>query len=117
MRYNITHIASTSTNTTSAQTTTTTAGGNPSPTTTTTTRTPTTTTTTAQPTTASATPPPGEVFIAGTGVVNYLGLCYFCCSFGYCPPGSCTCTAYGAQVSPPAANRRDRVPIAEEDDS
>ncbi|KAH8595187.1 putative alpha-1,3-glucanase/mutanase [Bisporella sp. PMI_857] len=57
-------------------------------------------------TTTSAAPPPvtsapGNVCIAGKGDANYAGLCSFCCNFGYCPPGPCTCTAYGTQVPPP----------------
>ncbi|KAF7562599.1 hypothetical protein G7046_g1533 [Stylonectria norvegica] len=34
---------------------------------------------------------------------NFTGLCAFTCHYGYCPPGPCTCTAYGAAVAPPPA--------------
>ncbi|KAH8817117.1 putative alpha-1,3-glucanase/mutanase [Xylogone sp. PMI_703] len=107
--------------TTSPHTTTTTSrGGNPPPTTTTTTARPTTTTTVARPTTTTAAPPPpppGQVCVAGTGPGNYAGLCNFCCNYGYCPPGPCTCTAFGSQVPPPPTNGRDGAPLPGEDDS
>lgn len=49
-------------------------------------------------TTSSLAPRPtsssSRVCSAGTGQGNYVGLCAFACSFGYCPPGPCTCTEY-----------------------
>ncbi|KUI69336.1 hypothetical protein VM1G_05453 [Cytospora mali] len=59
----------------------------------TTTSTTTSTTVSTTSTTSSATST--SVCVAGQGPGNYAGLCSFCCNFGYCPPGPCTCTAYG----------------------
>lgn len=66
-----------------------------------TTRTTTTTTTSSASTPTTSTP--GSVCILGTdtGNPNQSGLCSFSCHYGYCPPGPCVCTAYGAQVQPP----------------
>ncbi|KAH8680791.1 putative alpha-1,3-glucanase/mutanase [Xylariales sp. PMI_506] len=74
-------------------------------------------TTSSTTTTSSASSSTSGVCIAGTGEGNYLGLCDFCCHYGYCPPGPCTCTAYGEQVTPPPATGTPGVPIAGEDDS
>ncbi|KXJ87872.1 mutanase [Microdochium bolleyi] len=41
---------------------------------------------------------------------NYTGLCNYTCSYGYCPPGPCKCTSYGAPNTPPATNGRDGCP-------
>ncbi|KAL3496299.1 glycosyl hydrolase family 71-domain-containing protein [Aspergillus germanicus] len=78
---------------------------------TTTTRTSTTTTrtsTTTKPTTTTTSGPgTGQVCIAGTGPGNYVGLCSFACNYGYCPPGPCSCTQYGAPVpTPPSTGTR-----------
>ncbi|KAF3935590.1 hypothetical protein ABW19_dt0203796 [Dactylella cylindrospora] len=62
-------------------------------------------------------PTPSGVCIQGTGSNNYIGLCQFCCNYGYCPPGPCTCTAYGAQVPPPPETGVNGVPAAGLDDS
>ncbi|KAL4931482.1 glycoside hydrolase family 71 protein [Aspergillus undulatus] len=92
--------------------------------TTTTTRTTTRTTTTTRPTTTTRVPTnpttgpgPGQVCVAGTGPGNYLGLCDFSCHFGYCPPGPCTCTQYGAPVPTPPSTGVRGVPLAGLDDS
>lgn len=105
-------------------------GGNPPPPTTTTSATSrptsttiiTTTSTTTKSTTTTSKPvttttSSGQVCVAGTGPGNYVGLCNFCCNYGYCPPGPCTCTAYGAQVPPPPTNGRNGVPLPGEDNS
>lgn len=68
-----------------------------------------------------STPPNGgsgdKVCIAGTGSDNYVGLCSFCCTYGYCPAGPCTCTEYGDPVpSPPSTGARG-APLVGEDDS
>jgi len=73
---------------------------------------PTTTTTTA-----SSSPSSTGTCIAGSGTGNYAGLCSFCCNFGYCPPGPCTCTAYGNPVPTPPTTGVNGVPIAGEDAS
>ncbi|KAL7920140.1 glycoside hydrolase family 71 protein [Trichoderma austrokoningii] len=44
---------------------------------------------------------------------NFIGLCQFSCSFGYCPPGPCVCTGFGPST-PPATNGRNGCPIAGE---
>ncbi|KAL4876792.1 glycosyl hydrolase family 71-domain-containing protein [Aspergillus karnatakaensis] len=75
---------------------------------TTTTKTTTRTTTTAKPTTTGGS---GGTCVAGTGPGNYVGLCNFCCNFGYCPPGPCTCTAYGAPVPTPPTTGVKGVPL------
>ncbi|EHK20485.1 glycoside hydrolase family 71 protein [Trichoderma virens Gv29-8] len=67
-----------------------------------------------------STPPPGQVCVAGTVADgesgNYIGLCNFSCNFGYCPPGPCKCTAYGAPISPPPSNGRNGCPLPGEGD-
>ncbi|KAL5342688.1 glycosyl hydrolase family 71-domain-containing protein [Aspergillus crustosus] len=73
-----------------------------------------TTTTTTRPTTTGGS---GGTCIAGTGPGNYVGLCSFCCNFGYCPPGPCTCTASGAPVPTPPTTGARGVPAAGLDDS
>ncbi|OIW25565.1 putative alpha-1,3-glucanase/mutanase [Coniochaeta ligniaria NRRL 30616] len=86
---------------------------------------PTTPTSTTHSTTSSSTtrtstpsaPPTGTVCIAGTGPGNYVGLCNFCCQYGYCPPGPCTCTATGQQIPPPPQNSPAGRPLPGEDDS
>ncbi|KAJ5467876.1 hypothetical protein N7475_005628 [Penicillium sp. IBT 31633x] len=71
-------------------------------------------------------PPPGggggggggsDTCIAGTGPGNYIGLCSFCCNYGYCPPGPCTCTQYGNAVPAPPSSGVHGVPLSGEDDS
>ncbi|KAF3906794.1 hypothetical protein AA313_de0208003 [Arthrobotrys entomopaga] len=60
---------------------------------------------------------PSGVCVAGTGANNYIGLCQFCCGYGYCPPGPCTCTSYGAQIPPPPETGVAGYPAAGLDDS
>lgn len=108
----------------SGQTTSSTTRG-PSSTSSTSTSTPTTPTSTTRSTTSSSTtgtgttstPATGTVCVAGTGPGNYVGLCNFCCNYGYCPPGPCTCTAYGSQVAPPPQNSPAGHPLPGEDDT
>ncbi|KAJ5637803.1 alpha-1-3-glucanase/mutanase [Penicillium lividum] len=59
----------------------------------------------------------GSVCIAGTGPGNYVGLCNFCCGFGYCPTGPCTCTAYGEAATSPPSTGGNGGPLPGEDDS
>ncbi|KAJ5835372.1 hypothetical protein N7447_001398 [Penicillium robsamsonii] len=59
----------------------------------------------------------GSTCIAGTGPNNYIGLCAFCCNYGYCPPGPCTCTQYGNAVPPPPSTGTHGAPLIGEDDS
>ena len=78
---------------------------------------PTQTTTATTPTQTS-----GQVCIAGTGPGNYVGLCSFCCNYGYCPgsggtAGPCICTAYGSPVPTPPVTGIDGVPLPGEDSS
>lgn len=54
----------------------------------------------ASSTTTSA-PAGSSVCVSGSGSGNYGGLCSFCCQYGYCPSGPCTCNSYGSQRSPP----------------
>ncbi|GMG22733.1 unnamed protein product [Aspergillus oryzae] len=61
--------------------------------------------------------PPGTVCTGGTGENNYKGLCHFCCHFGYCPPGPCTCNAYGAPIPAPPSTGQRGVPADGMDDS
>ncbi|KAK2607086.1 hypothetical protein N8I77_005791 [Diaporthe amygdali] len=118
----VTTTTSTSTSTTTPTTTTTTTPTTTStttskPTSTTSSTTSTTPTSTSTSSTTSATPSPTGVCNAGTGPGNYVGLCSFCCNFGYCPPGPCTCTSYGAQVAPPPETGTVGKPLPSEDDS
>ncbi|OJJ08185.1 hypothetical protein ASPVEDRAFT_878595 [Aspergillus versicolor CBS 583.65] len=83
---------------------------------TTTTRTTTKTTTTNNPP-ANPTGGAGNVCTAGTGPGNYVGLCNFACRYGYCPPGPCTCTAYGARVAAPPSTGVRGVPLSGLDNS
>jgi hypothetical protein len=46
-----------------------------------------------------------------------VGLCNFCCKYGYCPSGPCTCTASGAPVPTPPATGTNGYPLAGEDSS
>ncbi|KAL4900408.1 glycosyl hydrolase family 71-domain-containing protein [Aspergillus multicolor] len=92
---------STSTRTTSTRTTSTRTS-----TTSTRTSTSTRTTTTTQPTGGT-----GNTCVAGTGPGNYVGLCSFCCNYGYCPPGPCTCTKTGAPVPTPPTTGVKGVPL------
>ncbi|KAF3906783.1 hypothetical protein AA313_de0207282 [Arthrobotrys entomopaga] len=55
--------------------------------------------------------------IAGTGSNNYIGLCNFCCSYGYCPAGPCTCTAWGLPPQAPPASGYDGKPAPGLDNS
>ncbi|KAF3386810.1 Mutanase [Penicillium rolfsii] len=58
-----------------------------------------------------------DICTGGTGSGNYLGLCVFCCQFGYCPPGPCTCTQYGARIPAPPSTGIRGVPLPGEDAS
>ncbi|KAB8235258.1 glycoside hydrolase family 71 protein [Aspergillus alliaceus] len=62
-------------------------------------------------------PNPGDVCTGGTGSGNHLGLCDFCCHYGYCPPGPCTCTRTGAPVPTPPTTGQRGVPKDGLDDS
>ncbi|KAJ6090292.1 alpha-1-3-glucanase/mutanase [Penicillium sp. IBT 16267x] len=59
----------------------------------------------------------GQVCTGGTGLGNYIGLCNFSCGYGYCPPGPCTCTQYGAPVPAPPSTGANGIPLPGEDDS
>ncbi|KAJ5718656.1 alpha-1-3-glucanase/mutanase [Penicillium malachiteum] len=74
---------------------------------------------TAAPTgcTGGGNPAGGNVCTGGTGPGNYIGLCAFCCGYGYCPPGPCTCTQYGSPVPAPPTNEVNGFPLPGEDDS
>ncbi|KAE8421659.1 glycosyl hydrolase family 71-domain-containing protein [Aspergillus pseudocaelatus] len=61
--------------------------------------------------------PPGTVCTGGTGQGNHKGLCDFCCHYGYCPSGPCTCNAYGAPVPTPPTTGQRGVPADGLDDS
>lgn len=56
---------------------------------------------TAAPTTSSQSASASQVCVSGSGPGNYGGLCSFCCNYGYCPSGPCTCNAYGSQKAAP----------------
>ncbi|GAB1313122.1 hypothetical protein MFIFM68171_03332 [Madurella fahalii] len=84
--------------------------------TTTTTSKPTTSpTTTSQPAQPTSTSGSDQSCNGGTNADgetgNYMGLCNFSCSFGYCPPGPCKCTSYGIPDQPPPTNGRDGCPL------
>ncbi|TAQ87155.1 hypothetical protein B7494_g4548 [Chlorociboria aeruginascens] len=66
---------------------------------------------------AITSPSSSTVCTAGTGSGNYIGLCNFCCEYGYCPSDVCTCTSYGTQVPLPPATGQDGHPLSGEDDS
>jgi hypothetical protein len=72
---------------------------------------------TPTPAESTATSSPSPVCIAGTGSGNYLGLCSFCCNFGYCPPGPCACTASGSPVPTPPTIGVNGYPLYREDNS
>ncbi|KAK4033697.1 hypothetical protein C8A01DRAFT_19393 [Parachaetomium inaequale] len=61
--------------------------------------------------------PPATVCVEGTGTGNYESLCSYICGFGYCPPGPCTCLAYGAQIPPPPVTHPAGVPATGLDES
>ncbi|KAM3083556.1 hypothetical protein ACMFMG_004203 [Clarireedia jacksonii] len=89
--------------------------------TTSTTSTPSTSTsqsTTSTTSTTSSAAPSATICVAGTGPGNYVGLCNFCCNYGYCPPGPCTCTKYDISAVPekPVTNTTG-YPLANEDNS
>ncbi|KAJ6181576.1 hypothetical protein N7485_000218 [Penicillium canescens] len=78
----------------------------------------------SSPPTSSPSPPAGgggggggSVCVAGSGSENYIGLCTFCCNFGYCPPGPCLCNAYGDPVPTPPTTGAHGMPLVGEDDS
>ncbi|KAF3904064.1 hypothetical protein ABW20_dc0109196 [Dactylellina cionopaga] len=68
------------------------------------------TTTTGAPTSSSG-------CVVGTGANNYSGLCSFCCSYGYCPAGPCTCTSFGNTPPPPPLSGYDGKPAPGLDNS
>lgn len=53
-----------------------------------------------------------QVCIAGTGAGNFLGLCQFTCSYGYCPVGSCVCTQMSTQRTLPKSLDVNGYPAA-----
>ncbi|KAG4035498.1 hypothetical protein MFRU_001g02670 [Monilinia fructicola] len=67
--------------------------------------------------TSPGSPSPSTVCTSGIGPENYIGLCQFCCNYGYCPPGPCTCLSYGAQIPPPPVTNQAGYPLQGEDDS
>jgi hypothetical protein len=75
------------------------------------------TTTTSQ----GGTPTSSGVCIGGTVAPgmsgNYMGLCSYCCNYGYCPPGPCVCTAYGAPVPTQPVTGQQGCPAIGLDDS
>ncbi|CAJ2507098.1 Uu.00g082840.m01.CDS01 [Anthostomella pinea] len=71
-----------------------------------------TTSTTTSSTTTTTTPPGQQVCVSGVGSGNYQGLCSFSCSYGYCPAGVCTCTAFGTQRAPPPSTGQKGYPLA-----
>ncbi|KAF5026941.1 hypothetical protein F66182_971 [Fusarium sp. NRRL 66182] len=44
---------------------------------------------------------------------NYIGLCKFSCGYGYCPPGPCTCVAYGKPKETPDVTNVRGCPLPE----
>ncbi|EFQ34152.1 cutinase [Colletotrichum graminicola] len=48
---------------------------------------------------------------------NYIGLCSFSCSNGYCPDGVCQCSTFGQPTTPPAGDGRDGCPADGLDES
>jgi hypothetical protein len=74
------------------------------------------TTTTATSTTTNPLNPT-TVCVGGTGSGNYIGLCSFCCSYGYCPTGPCACTSSGSPVPTPPTTGVNGVPLPGEDSS
>lgn len=79
--------------------------------------TPTKTTTSAPSETFAAAVTTTAVCVAGYGQGNYVGLCSFACSYGYCPAGPCTCTSSGTPVPTPATQGINGIPLSSEDDS
>ena len=72
--------------------------------------------------TPTASTPVGAVKVcsAGSGDGNYIGLCAFACSFGYCPPGPCSCTEFvesTAARQPPTDTGRRGLRLTYLDDS
>ncbi|KAF4944751.1 hypothetical protein FGADI_12471 [Fusarium gaditjirri] len=51
----------------------------------------------------------------GTGRDGFADLCEFTCSFGYCPPGPCTCTKLGKALDTPDPKNVDGYPLAGSD--
>ncbi|OKL58167.1 hypothetical protein UA08_06412 [Talaromyces atroroseus] len=74
-----------------------------------------TVTTTVAPSSTAATTT--SVCAGGTGEGNLSGLCSFACSYGYCPAGSCTCTASGTPVPTPPTTGVDGVPLSGENEA
>jgi len=80
-----------------------------------------TSTTSTSPPPATSSPGSGQQCTGGTNADgqsgNYIGLCNFACSYGYCPPGPCKCTSYGAPKTPPGSSGYDGCPLPNEDNS
>jgi hypothetical protein len=76
-----------------------------------------TTTAAPPPPLTTATASPSSVCIGGVGQGNYIGLCSFCCNYGYCPPGPCKCTASGAPIPTPPTTGANGIPLPGEDNS
>ncbi|EED14707.1 hypothetical protein TSTA_041830 [Talaromyces stipitatus ATCC 10500] len=74
-------------------------------------------TTSAQSETFAAAVATTTVCVRGIGQGNYVGLCNFACSYGYCPPGPCTCTSSGTPVPTPPTYGINGIPLSSEDDS
>ncbi|EEU36347.1 uncharacterized protein NECHADRAFT_106486 [Fusarium vanettenii 77-13-4] len=51
----------------------------------------------------------------GTGRDGFKELCELTCSFGYCPPGPCTCTKLGKALDTPDPKNVDGYPLAGSD--
>jgi hypothetical protein len=78
----------------------------------------TSTTSTSTTSTSTSSAPSGTICVAGTGPGNYVGLCNFCCNYGYCPSGPCTCTQYSNMAVPaPPITNTPGTPLPGEDAS
>lgn len=53
-----------------------------------------------------------EVCVKGWGKGNFMGLCEFACSLGYCPVGACVCTKLGPHPKLPPATGVNGYPAA-----
>jgi hypothetical protein len=58
-----------------------------------------------------------QVCVSGTGMYRAEKLCWFTCSYGYCPEGACVCTRFGKQPTLPKAKNIDGYPTAQYDES
>jgi glucan endo-1,3-alpha-glucosidase len=93
------------------------------PTSSSTSTTPTTASTKTTSTTTSSSPVTSSTLVCTAGTVapgmsgNYIGLCNFCCEYGYCPPGPCVCTGSGTPIPTPPTTGVTGVPLSGEDNS